>query len=154
MAKVNGITLKFVPEEIGRGQWGDKFWLSTFRFPLKTAQDFEKVCASLGLTMSSCLNQLVTTLVKTTGVPKNVKAVKTAQATVWGGEAKPKAKTAPKAKAKVKFAPKAKVKRAVVVKAKPVVAKAKKAEPKKPATANLLERLKALKKSKARDEAA
>lgn len=97
MAK--SITLKFTPREIGRGEWGKEFYLSTFRFPLKEAQKLERRAKAMGLTMSSLVNQLVMTFNEKVDEPKGVKLERTTEATVWGAGKKPAGRK-PKAKAK------------------------------------------------------
>jgi hypothetical protein len=84
------IVLKFAPTRIERGEWGDKFYISTFRFPIKDAQAFERRCISMDQTMSSILNQLVTAFNKAVRKPENVQLVRTKHPTIWGAVAKKK----------------------------------------------------------------
>ena len=87
MAK--SVTLKFTPREIGRGEWGKEFYISTFRFPLGEAQKLEKRAKAMNLTMSSLVNQLVMVFNETVPGPKGpMKLERTAEPTIWGVEAK------------------------------------------------------------------
>lgn len=83
------INLKLTPRFIERGDWGSEFYISTFRFPLAVARDFERRCKSLGLTMSTTLNQLVESFNDAVPAPKGKVALeRTAHPTIWGKKAK------------------------------------------------------------------
>lgn len=152
--KQKTINLKFTPTFIDRGEWGKQFYISTFRFPIKEAQAFERRAASLGLTMSSLVNQLVMTFNKAVSEPKGkVKLERTSHPTIWGADAKKKFFKAKGLKVPVKredkpAARKSKVKptpsKRVVVKQAEPRAKAKTSK-----AAALLQKLKAMKKAAA-----
>lgn len=90
-SKQKTVVLKFTPRFIDRGEWGKQFYISTFRFPIKEAQAFERRAKGMGLTMSSLVNQLVMTLNKTLPEPKKaVKLERTAHPTIWGAVEKKK----------------------------------------------------------------
>lgn len=152
MAKQNGIELHFTPRDIGRGEWGKKFYISTFRFPLEEAQKFERRAKVLNLTMASLMSQLMMTFNKAVGEPKNVKTDRTTHPTIWGTKEKvkffkKKGLAVPVKRSDAKLASKKKV--VVSLKnPKKVAAKVKKPEGKSSAAA-LLARLKALRKSEA-----
>lgn len=157
------INMKFTPREIARGEWGHKFYISTFRFPIKDAQAFERRALSMKMTMSSLVNQLVTAFNKSVSEPKEtVKLVRTAQPTIWGAVAKKKffkklGKAVPVKRAAVKAvkAKAPKVAKKVATKAKTVAKKVtatkptKKVETKKTSALSVLARLKSLRKNEA-----
>lgn len=90
-AKSKRISIDFAPRQIERGEWGKKFYISTFRFPIKESQAFEKRAKALGLTMSSLANQLVMAFNKAVPEPKgNIKLTRTLHPTIWGADAKKK----------------------------------------------------------------
>lgn len=78
--------MKFTLRKIPRGQGGE-FFISTFRFPLKVAQNVERIALANGLSMSSVINQVMEQFVESVDVPKDIRPVKTAHATVWGEKA-------------------------------------------------------------------
>lgn len=150
--KQKTILMKFTPTFIDRGEWGKQFYISTFRFPIKEAQAFERRATSLGLTMSSLVNQLVMTFNKTVAEPKTkVKLERTAHPTIWGADAKKKFFKAKGLKVPVKREDKP-VARKPKVQPKPAPIKrvvVKKAEPKANKAAALLQKLKAMRKAAA-----
>lgn len=120
------LVLKFTPREIGRGEWGKKFYISTFRFPLTEAQKFERRAKAMGLTMSSLANQLVMTFNKTVAEPKGtVKLERTNHPTIWGSTEKKKYFKAKGVKVPVKRVEKPVTKKVVAKKAKKPVAETK-----------------------------
>lgn len=88
--KEKKIALTFTPREIARGDWGKNFYVSTFRFPLKEAQGLERRAQSLGLTLSSLVNQLIMAFNKSVAEPEGVKLARTKHPTIWGADAKKK----------------------------------------------------------------
>lgn len=123
MSKNKKVVMSFIPQAYERGELGKDFYLSTYRFPLKEAQGFERRAKSLGVSMAGLLQQLVASFNKAVPAPAGVKTERTTKPTVWGEGKKAKSVKAPK---KVKASKPAKKK--VVVKKddpKPVSKKAK-----------------------------
>lgn len=125
MSKNKKVVMSFIPQAYERGELGKDFYLSTYRFPLKEAQGFERRAKSLGVSMAGLLQQLVASFNKAVPAPAGVKTERTTKPTVWG-EGK-KAKSVKASKPKAAKPPKKKV--AKKADPKPVSKKAKTLSP-------------------------
>jgi hypothetical protein len=101
MAKNKKVVLSVIPQPYERGALGKDFYLSTYRFPLKEAQGFERRAKSLGVSMAGLLQQLVESFNKAMPAPAGVKTERTSKPTVWGEGKRPKSVNPSAKKAKV-----------------------------------------------------
>lgn len=151
MSKNKKVVLSVIPQPYERGALGKDFYLSTYRFPIKEAQGFERRAKSLGVSMAGLLQQLVEAFNKAVPAPAGVKTERTSKPTVWGEGKRPKSVKPSKKKAKaVKVEKPAKKKVAKKDDPKPVAKKPKASKDLSPA-----EKLKAkLRAMKRQNEAA
>ena len=145
MSKNKKVVLSVIPQPYERGALGKDFYLSTYRFPLKEAQGFERRAKSLGCSMAGLLQQLVESFNKAVPAPSGVKTERTSEPTVWGKGKRPKSvKPSKKAKA-AKVEKPAKKKVAKKADPKPVAKKSKPSKDLSPAE-KLKAKLRAMKK--------